>query len=122
MTTTFADFAAECDAKNTIHLNIIKYCYELIDTLKSNHAERFNNLGVEFEIESGKKYHKIVMISSGDARSVHCFVDKKTGDVYKSASWKAPAKGVRFNLLLIKDREWLMQYADAFGSYLYRRG
>ena len=121
MTTTFADFAAECDARNTIHLNIIKYCYELIDALKINHSKRFNS-PVEFEIESGKKYHKIVMISSGNARSVHCFVDKKTGDVYKSASWKAPAKGVRFNLLLIKDREWLMQYADSLGGYLYRRG
>ena len=120
MTTTFADFAAECDARNTIHLNIIKYCYELIDALKINHSKTFNS-PVEFEIESGKKYHKIVMISSGNARSVHCFVDKKTGDVYKSASWKAPAKGVRFNLLLIKDREWLMQYADSLGFYLYRR-
>ena len=121
MATSFADYAAECDAKNTIHLNIIRYCYELIDALKSNHAKRFTT-SVDFEIESGKKYHKIVMISSGDARSVHCFVDKKTGDVYKSASWKAPAKGVRFNLLLIKDREWLMQNADSLGGYLYRRG
>jgi hypothetical protein len=122
MTTSFADYAMQQDAKNTIYLNIIKYCYELIDALKANHAMRFNNVSVDFEIESGKKYHKIVMISSGNARSVHAFVDKNTGDLYKAASWKAPAKGVRFNLLLIKDREWLMQYADPFGSYLYRRG
>lgn len=121
MTTSFADYAMQQDAKNTIYLNIIKYCYELIDTLKANHLERFNT-SVGFEIESGKKYHKIVMISSGDARSVHCFVDKNTGEIYKSASWKSPAKGVRFNLLLIKDREWLMQYADSLGGYLYRRG
>lgn len=39
MTTTFADFAAECDARNTIHLNIIKHCYELIDALKINHSK-----------------------------------------------------------------------------------
>jgi hypothetical protein len=122
MTTSFADYAMQQDAKNTIYLNTIKYCYELIDALKANHAMRFNNVSVDFEIESGKKYHKIVMISSGNARSVHAFVDKNTGDLYKAASWKAPAKGVRFNLLLIKDREWLMQYADSLGGYLYRRG
>lgn len=122
MTTSFADYTMQQDAKNTIYLNIIKYCYELIDALKANHAMRFNNVSVDFEIESGKKYHKIVMISSGNARSVHAFVDKNTGEMYKAASWKAPAKGVRFNLLLIKDREWLMQYADCFGGYLYRRG
>jgi hypothetical protein len=121
MTTSIADYAMQQDAKNTIYLNIIKYCYELIDALKINHAKRFTT-SVDFEIESGKKYHKIVMISSGNAPSVHAFVDKNTGDLYKAASWKAPAKGVRFNLLLIKDREWLMQYADPFGSYLYRRG
>jgi hypothetical protein len=122
MTTSFADYAMQQDAKNTIYLNIIKYCYELIDALKANHVMRFNNVSVDFEIESGKKYHKIVMISSGNARSVHAFVDKNTGDLYKAASWKSPAKGVRFNLLLIKDREWLMQYADSLGGYLYRRG
>jgi len=122
MTTSFADFAMQQDAKNTIYLNIIEHCYELIDALKANHAMRFNNVSVDFEIESGKKYHKIIMISSGNARSVHAFVDKNTGEMYKAASWKAPAKGVRFNLLLIRDREWLMQNADCFGGYLYRKG
>ena len=29
---------------------------------------------------------------------VWCFVDAATGDVYKPASWKAPAKHVRYNL------------------------
>ena len=46
-------------------------------------------------------------------------VDKKTGDVYKAASFKAPAKHVRFNLCIISDREWLLENADWAGSYLY---
>ena len=33
-----------------------------------------------YEIEEGRKYYKIVMVSN--QRSVHAFVDKKTGDVY----------------------------------------
>ena len=50
-----------------------------------------------YEIEEGRKYYKIVMVSN--QRSVHAFVDKKTGDVYKPASWQGPAKYVRYNLL-----------------------
>jgi hypothetical protein len=41
--------------------------------------------------------------------------------VYKPASIKSPAKGVRYDLRLIKDREWLLENADWAGSYLYIR-
>ena len=74
----------------------------------------------DFIIESGRKYHKIVMVANG-SRSVHAFVDKKTGEVYKSASWKAPAKGVRYDLRIIEQREWLLENADWASSYLYAR-
>ena len=79
-----------------------------------------------FVIESGKKYHKIIMVIDNGperhiARSVHAFVDKNTGEVYKSASWKSPAKGVRYDLRLIKDREWLLENATWCGGYLYKR-
>ena len=46
--------------------------------------------GVEFE--PGSKYVKVVKISSGGSRSVHSFVEKETGNIWKAASWKAPAK------------------------------
>jgi hypothetical protein len=46
-------------------------------------------------------------------------VDAKTGDLLKAASWNAPAKGVRFNLLT--DMKKLEQIADYAGSYLYKR-
>jgi hypothetical protein len=70
---------------------------------------------------SGKKYHKIIMIDNGGQRSVHAFVDKKTGEVYKSASWRQPAKGVRYDLRLIRDREYLFAHADWAGAYLYMK-
>lgn len=79
----------------------------------------------EFVIETGRKYHKIIMVIQNDgrdpSRSVHAFVDKQTGEVYKSASWKSPAKGVRYDLRLIQDREHLLEKADWAGSYLYAR-
>jgi hypothetical protein len=53
--------------------------------------------------------------------SVHAFIDRKTGEVYKAASYKAPAKGVRFDLRLIEQREWLFENATWHGSYLYKR-
>jgi hypothetical protein len=60
-------------------------------------------------------------MNANGSRSVHAFVDKQTGQVYKSASWKAPAKGVRFDLRIIEQRKWLMRHADWAGSYLYAR-
>ena len=77
--------------------------------------------GYDYIFESGNKYHKVIMVDSGGGRSVHAFVDKKTGSVLKSASWKAPAKGERYNLLVIKEREWLFENADWAGGYLYAR-
>jgi hypothetical protein len=59
------------------------------------------------------------MIATG-SRSVHAFVDRNTGEMYKSASWKSPAKGVRFDLRLIEHREWLFSNADWAGKYLYK--
>ena len=57
----------------------------------------------------------------GQTESVHAFIDKKTGEVYKAASYKSPAKGVRFDLRLIEQREWLFENADWAGGYLYVR-
>ena len=80
----------------------------------------------QFVIETGRKYHKIVMVvPNGDrpaSRSVHGFVDKKTGEVYMAASWKAPAKnGVRYDLRIIEQREHVLENCDWAGTYLYKR-
>ena len=146
MTTTFADYAAQQDARNTIQLNVTKWTLMLCDALKQNyidysikshnrsvergesvdyHQKQINELknGVcdyDFTFESGRKYHKIIM-NDGTQRSVHAFVDKKTGQIYKSSSWKSPAKGVRYDLRIIEQREWLLQNADWASSYLYAR-
>jgi len=98
---------------------------------KDHHQEAIKKLkngecDYEFYHESGKKYHKVIMsIDNGPdrspSRSVHCFIDKKTGEVYKSESWKAPAKGVRYDLRIIEQREWLFENADWSGGYLYKR-
>jgi hypothetical protein len=142
-TTTFADYAANAEARQNIANAVLAHTYALCEALRQNYIDysirmhqRCNDnveyhdaqiaklkqgtCDYEFYPETGKKYHKIVMSANG-SRSVHAFVDKKTGEVYKSASWKSPAKGVRYDLRLIEQREWLLENADWAGSYLYAR-
>ena len=119
LTKDFSAYCAEQDARNTLQLNVVKYVWQFCDALRHAAPE-----GYDYTFESGKKYHKIIMIDNGGSRSVHAFVDKKTGEVYKSASWKQPAKGVRYDLRLIKDREYLFAqsaWANRYSRSLIRR-
>ena len=77
------------------------------------------NPDYDFVTESGRKYYKIVMVNN--QRSVHAFVDKRTGEVYKPAGWQGPAKHVRYDLRLIRDREYVLENCDWAGGYLYMK-
>ena len=87
---------------------------------------------MKFEIREGKKYYKIVQVEFDTFQnrneyrdsSVHSFVDKNTGNVYKPASWKAPhTKHVRFTFQEPKDIRFLLEprNVDWAGGYLYLR-
>ena len=106
-----------------------EYARKQLDEIKNGTA----NL-MKFKVKTGKKYYKIVQQEFetwegskyyGQYRdaSVHAFVDKKTGQVFKPASWQAPAKHVRFDLRIIREREFLFNYknTDWAGGYLYLR-
>ena len=145
MTTSFADYVAQQDARNDIQLKVREYCLMLCEALEQDFvkdslrradffthtnpeykAKRIEDINAgkdmyKFYIESGRKYHKIIMETGDGSRSVHAFVDKKTGEVYKPASFKSPAKGVRFDLRVIKEREFVLENCDWAGSYLYVR-
>ena len=83
----------------------------------------------KFRYYEGKKYLKVVREEYDERNdrwrdsTVHAFVDRKTGDVYKPASWKAPAKHVRFNLGNDLDRQNLHDpnFVGWAGGYLYMR-
>jgi len=79
-----------------------------------------NGVDSEYYLDEGRKYYKLIH-KTGASRSVHCFIDKVTGSVFKSASWKSPAKGVRYNLLDDDSRELCYSNCDPFGGYLYQR-
>ena len=86
---------------------------------------------MKFEIREGKKYYKVVQMEFDTFQnrneyregSVHAFVDKNTGNVYKPASWKAPAKHVRFTFQKPEDIRFLTNpiNVDWAGGYLYLR-
>ena len=138
----------QAQAQQTIAENVLKNTLLLIEALKDNYrqyairghqrsAERFDatpgyhqqkidelksgKCDIDYQVETGKKYHKVIFVDGGGHRSVHCFIDKQNGGVFKSASWRSPAKGERYNLLLIKDREWLFENASWCGGYLYAK-
>jgi hypothetical protein len=92
-----------------------QYHQRCIDELKNGICP------IDYVVETGKKYHKVIFVDGGGSRSVHCFIDKQTGQIYKSASWKAPAKGVRYDLRVITDREYVLENCDWSGGYLYAR-
>ena len=155
MTATFADYATQADARQSIADAVLRHTQALCEALTQNYIDyailrhqraldtltgkerayhqfsitelKAGKCDYSHIIESGSKYHKIIQVIDngpnrmGPSRSVHAFVDKKTGEVYKSASWKSPAKGVRFDLRVINQREWLFAHADWAGSYLYAR-
>lgn len=122
----------------TTNTNRIDYnlMYERIDqwvaALAAAHAERYPALASDFDMtpkpqatyftQQLNKYIRIVMgDGNGNSRSVHAFVNRETGDVYKAAGWKAPAKGIRYNLLNDESFARMMNKLDPFGSYLYVR-
>ena len=118
LTKDFSDYCAQRDAATLCNSMLLSGC--------GNSAMLYVTLHQKVMITSSSlvvSITKIIMIDSSvrGNRSVHAYVDKKTGEVYKPASWKSPAKGVRYDLRLIKDREWLFANADWAGGYLYAK-
>ena len=70
----------------------------------------------------GKKYIKVmdsnVYADEIQSNGVFMFVDKETGACYKPASYKAPAKGIRFYMDFLVDHP---EIVDPYGSFLYLR-
>ncbi len=112
--------------KGNLSGNYPEYAREQLDEIENGTAKL-----MYFKVNTGKKYYKIVQMEFDTfqnrneyrAGSVHAFVDKQTGQVYKPASWQAPAKHVRFDLRIIKEREFLFNSNNTgwAGGYLYLR-
>ena len=145
-TMTLQEFEKVQAARQVIAANALKYTQMLCEALEQNFLEQSIKRAqflmpssdnpqyweeriadykagkdlYKFSIVTGRKYHKVVQTCTDGSQSVHAFVDKNTGELYKPASWKAPAKDVRFDLRIIEQREWVLENCDWAGGYLYK--
>ena len=113
---------------------MVKFCDKLKENCKQ-YVEKFNHMdSVEFKPCGGVKYIKVKSFTTnvntnhetGEKTlvedmngSIHCFVERTTGDIYKPAGWKAPyTKGnnaVRGNIWDTSS----FQKTDMHGGWLY---
>jgi hypothetical protein len=115
---------------------MVKFCDKLTENSKPE-VDRFNFMkSVTYKPCGGRKYIKVKYftdridtdyetgvktIVKDERGSIHCFVDKTTGDIYKPAGYKAPyTKGnncVRGN---IYDKS-TFEKTDMHGGWLYAK-
>ena len=108
----------ELQYQRSIPQMVLDWTEQLVTRLQEDYDSQHSKAGrYKFEIQTGRKYHKIVAKNQG----VHAFVNKTTGEVFKPASYKAPAKHVRYDLRRIKQRRECFSNADWAGGYLYLR-
>ena len=93
------------------------------DQWKVNATESGRSSYSKLEYSIGKKYIKLNQFrvhadSSFSNNGVFMFIDKETGACYKPASFKAPAKGIRF---WIDQLVMYPEMVDPYGSFLYVR-
>lgn len=98
---------------NALHKNLVK-----------RHASIASDYAFNYSVH--KRYIKIEEYTSRrpgsgefESRSVHAFIDKQNGNMYKPASWRGPAKYARYNLLDDKSYRECLSKADHCGGYLY---
>jgi hypothetical protein len=116
-----------------------KFCERLTENVKPE-VDKFSHMhSVTFGVDGGRKYIKVKSYTKnwhtdynddgtttktlvgGDNGSIHCFVDRTTGDIYKPATWKMPyTKGnnsIRGNIYDSSSFE----KTDMHGGWLYAR-
>ena len=107
----------ELNYQRSIPEMVLDWTKELVTRLQADYDANSTSGRYKFEIQTGRKYHKIYAKNQG----VHAFVNKTTGEVFKPASYKAPAKHVRYDLRRIQQRRECFANADWAGGYLYIR-
>ena len=113
-----------------------QFCEKLTENCQ-DYVEKFNHMdSVHFKPCGGRKYIKVKSFTTnidtnyetGEKTlmkdmngSIHCFVERTTGDIFKPATWKAPYnKGKNCIRGNIYDKS-SFQKTDMHGGWLYAR-
>jgi len=101
---------------------------ECLEVVKAQGLTKSPQWHYRFELEFGSRFLKVAIASAlhlehlhNAPRSVFFFVEKETGDVYKAAGWKAPAKGIRYRLADDASFQEMKARIDPYSSFLYKR-
>ena len=114
-----------------------KFCEKLTENVKPQ-VDKFSHMhSVTFGVDGGVKYIKVKSFQKnwqtdynddgtttktlvgGEKGSIHCFVEKSTGDIFKPAGYKAPyTKGMNAVRGNIYDAS-TFQKTDMHGGWLY---
>lgn len=81
---------------------------------------KFEGMDKVFTATAGRRYDKVIIQFLKDQRSVHAFVERKTGLLYKAANWSAAAADARHDLSTDESFEKTIAAAEWNGSYLYK--
>ena len=112
------------------------FCQKLEENVKP-YVDSFNHMdSVTFRQDGGMKYIKVKSFQvnvetnhetgvktlvGGDNGSIHCFVEKQTGNIFKPAGWKTPyTKGMNAVRGNIYDSS-TFEKTDLHGGWLYAR-
>ena len=77
-----------------IESNLNSFVNEVNLRHKNLFDKNYPNLDIPVaSVNKGRKYFKIII-----SNSVHSFIDKTSGDIFKAASFNAPAKHARGNI------------------------
>ena len=113
-----------------------QFCEKLTENCQ-DYIERFNHMdSVEFKPCGGRKYIKVKYFQTNidtdyetgqktlledKNGSIHCFVERTTGDIFKTAGYKAPyTKGMNAVRGNIYDAS-TFQKTDMHGGWLYAK-
>ena len=102
------------------YINFIEEWCEVLEYkafARQHGAYSKNQKTTYFWFKINKKYTKIIKTDHG-SDSVHAFLENNTLDIYKAATWNAPAKGARYNLF--KDFNDILEVCQPNGGYLYK--
>jgi len=122
---TFLMQTAELSATNLGADKTLFLLEALIETIndqwKVAAIESCNSTYNKLEYSAGRKYIKVNQFrvhsdGSFSNNGVFMFIDKESGAVYKPASYKAPAKHIRFMINQLADNPDIV---DPYGSFLY---
>ena len=107
---------------HTIDAGVVNYVVAINKQIKTGQFARLHKeKQTELKARKASKYYRLEMWEMGRAASIHAFVEIATGDIFKPAGWKAPAKGARGNVTDNRYIEFVTKYPSAYhGGHLYK--